>query len=107
MFKGEKWAWAERVTAWAASLRENGLEIFQDLVKIRSEHDLESLELCGRGPENKDLKKKNRTSSSARLLLAPHTTLDGYVAGLRVRSNARHRSYGSVQMQSEPNTSPN
>ena len=47
MFEGEK-------GVWAASLTDNGLEIFQELDKVRSEHDLESLEL--RWPETKDLK---------------------------------------------------
>ena len=57
MIKGGKggWhIWADCVRVWAASLTDNGLEIFQDSEKMGSEHDLESLEL--QRPETKDLK---------------------------------------------------
>ena len=56
MFTGQKvecHIWADRVRAWAASLTDNGLEIFQYLDQLRSEHDHGSLEL--RWAETKDL----------------------------------------------------
>ena len=59
MFLGEQQVW-HTVRVWAASLTDNCLQIFQDWDKMRSKHDLESLQL--RWPETED-RREDCTSS--------------------------------------------
>ena len=101
--------WADRGRVWAAPLTDNGFEIFQDLHKMRSEHDLKSLELRYQGSENKWYFLLHATAAGPAHDLVKNTTMDRYVAWLKLSReyDLVRRPHGGVPTRYETGTSRN